>query len=130
MCSIYFILLVSICFTFLFFKPIKRFHVCKLVFLNLTKNKLVSSCFYNPTSKFYFNSKDYPFTQGMPSAMPKTFASFIMHENSDPIFLRSEVTFCKFLSSWVTYLHKPNEVSMKILFFLFSFFSFLKKGPK
>ena len=30
--------------------------------------------------------------QGMPSAMPKILASFIMHENLDPIFLRREVS--------------------------------------
>jgi hypothetical protein len=38
----------------------------------------------------------------MPRAIPKTLASLIMHENSDPMFLRNDVTFCKLVSFWAT----------------------------
>lgn len=41
----------------------------------------------------------HPSRQGMPSAMPKILASFIMHENSEPLFLRSEDTFSEFVLS-------------------------------
>uniref|UniRef100_A0A2P2K2M5 Flap endonuclease GEN-like 2 n=1 Tax=Rhizophora mucronata TaxID=61149 RepID=A0A2P2K2M5_RHIMU len=43
-----------------------------------------------------------PSRQGIPSACPRTFASFTMRENSDPMFLRSEHTFSRFISSWET----------------------------
>lgn len=29
----------------------------------------------------------YPSKQGIPKAIPKAFASFIIHENSEPLFL-------------------------------------------
>jgi len=44
----------------------------------------------------------YPFKQEIPRAIPKILASLIMQENSDPMFLRNEVTFCKFVSLFAT----------------------------
>lgn len=41
----------------------------------------------------------YPSKQGIPKAIPKAFASFIIHENSEPLFLWSERTIWKFCSS-------------------------------
>lgn len=38
----------------------------------------------------------------MPRAIPKALASFIMQENSDPMFLRNDVTFGKLVSSCIT----------------------------
>lgn len=45
------------------------------------------------------SNKMYPSKQGIPSANPRTLASFIMQENSDPIFLGSEVPLSEFASS-------------------------------
>lgn len=44
----------------------------------------------------------YPFKHETPRAIPKILASEIMHENSDPRFLRSDVVFCKLVSFWAT----------------------------
>ena len=43
-------------------------------------------------------TKHYPFKQEMPRAIPKALASFIMQENSDPMFLFKDVTFCELVS--------------------------------
>lgn len=51
----------------------------------------------------------YPTMQGTPSAVPRTLASFIIQENSDPIFLLSEVGLCEPVSSWETCCKKHKK---------------------
>lgn len=62
---------------------------------------------------FQLIGEHYPSKQGIPSAKPRTFASFIIHENSDPIFLRSEGTLWEFVSSRVTCFGQVTEFITK-----------------
>lgn len=50
-----------------------------------------------------FKLVNYPSKQGIPRAIPRSFASFIMREKTDPIFLLREETAMEFTSSGITW---------------------------
>lgn len=51
------------------------------------------------SAQMEFRARVYPSKQGIPSALPRILASFIMYENSDPLFRLREAASFTFLST-------------------------------
>lgn len=75
------------------------FNLRKIYFhINNYHTYYIMRVFFKAIKQTLTSIKHYPFKEEIPRAIPKTLASFIIQENSDPWFLRNDVTFCELVS--------------------------------